>query len=125
MAYDDERADGQSATSISCRLCCTPSVAVGQQHPIAATDDGGTRPGGRGLRDTIVKHLRIQVSEPYATSVGVRGGLCPSQRRAFAVAAVLGGAPTVVARPTVHHSTSPTPRPRLEQFIVMLLYYQR
>lgn len=42
-----------------------------QRHQItvaatAAVDDnsgGGTRPGGRGLRDTIVKHLRIQVSE--------------------------------------------------------------
>ncbi|XP_022173788.1 zinc finger protein 84-like [Myzus persicae] len=65
MAHDEE--DETAATAASCRLCCRPSVADDQRHPIvtaANAEDGcgGTRPGG-GLRDTIVKHLRIQVSE--------------------------------------------------------------
>jgi len=62
MAHDDE--DDAAA---SCRLCCRPPVAGDQRHPICAAANaedgcGGTRPGG-GLRDTIVKHLRIQVSD--------------------------------------------------------------
>lgn len=69
--------NGQPSTStaVSCRLCCNSSVDVDQRHQIAvaataAVDNngGGTRPGGRGLRDTIVKHLRIQVSEQLYNS---------------------------------------------------------
>lgn len=135
MAHDDEDADGQSVTSVSCRLCCTPSVAVGQRHPIitaaaaAATDDGGdgTRPGGRGLRDTIVKHLRIQVSEPFTTSVnGSPCSYCRYPQRVFPVAAVYGGEPTIITQPTVHRSTLSTPRPHLQHWIILILfYYQR
>lgn len=70
MAHDEDDADGQSeesgttaADDGSCRLCCDPLAADDRRFPIlAATDDGQTRPGG-GLHDTILKHLRIEVSE--------------------------------------------------------------
>lgn len=71
MAHDEE--DDAAATAASCRLCCRPSVADDQRHPIVAAANaedgcGGTRPGG-GLRDTIVKHLRIQVSDRMCTQL--------------------------------------------------------
>jgi len=71
MAHDEE-----DAAAASCRLCCRPSVADDQRHPIVTAVKaeygdgcGGTRPGG-GLRDTIVKHLRIQVSDRMCTQLG-------------------------------------------------------
>lgn len=65
MVHDEQDASAAAVAADSCcRLCCEPSVADDQRHPIVigGTDDAddGTRPGG--LRDTIVKHLRIQVS---------------------------------------------------------------
>jgi len=74
MAHDEE--DDTAATAASCRLCCRPSVADDQRHPIVTAANavdgdgrGGTRPGS-GLRDTIVKHLRIQVSDRMCTQLG-------------------------------------------------------
>lgn len=64
MARDEDDADEPmtAPAADSCRLCGELSVAEHQRHPIVAADetddDVGTRPG---LRDTIVKHLRIQV----------------------------------------------------------------
>lgn len=76
MAHEDEddpsvaaTTDAASATATSCRLCCMPSVPEDQRHPIIPVADGcgGTRPGDNDLRDTIVKHLRIQVSDRVYT----------------------------------------------------------
>lgn len=69
MAHDEDDADEPKTTAADgCRLCGEPSVAEEQRHPIIVTadikaavetdDDIGTRPG---LRDVIVKHLRIKV----------------------------------------------------------------
>lgn len=67
VAKEEGPTAAAAAADSCCRLCYEPSVADDQRHPIAvgsADDDddvdGGTRPGG--LRDIIVKHLRIQVS---------------------------------------------------------------
>lgn len=79
MVHDDDEADGRAAVTMtaigsSCRLCCKPSVDADEQNPIIGTasaaaagdDNDGTRPG---LRDTIVKHLRIQVSDQPFTVI--------------------------------------------------------